>query len=60
VTSYYGVIKDILEYRFFGDKQLKVVVGGMLRSRRSKRKRTPSVDPIRSSTEAITYKASAQ
>jgi hypothetical protein len=25
VTSYDGVIKDILEYRFFGDKQLKVV-----------------------------------
>ena len=25
VTNYYGVIKDILEYMFFGDKQLKVV-----------------------------------
>jgi hypothetical protein len=25
VTNYYGVIKDILEYKFFGDKQLKVV-----------------------------------
>ena len=25
VTNYYGVINDILEYKFFGDKQLKVV-----------------------------------
>jgi hypothetical protein len=25
VTNYYGVINDILEYTFFGDKQLKVV-----------------------------------
>jgi hypothetical protein len=26
VTNYYGVINDILEYKFFGDEQLKVVV----------------------------------
>ncbi|KAL5647682.1 hypothetical protein ACJX0J_042037, partial [Zea mays] len=25
VTNYYGLINDILEYKFFGDKQLKVV-----------------------------------
>ena len=25
VTNYYGVINDIIEYKFFGDKQLKVV-----------------------------------
>jgi hypothetical protein len=25
VTNYYGVINGILEYKFFGDKQLKVV-----------------------------------
>jgi hypothetical protein len=25
VTNYYGVINDILEYKFFRDKQLKVV-----------------------------------
>jgi hypothetical protein len=24
VTNYYGVVNDILEYKFFGDKQLKV------------------------------------
>jgi hypothetical protein len=25
VTNYYGVINDTLEYKFFGDKKLKVV-----------------------------------
>jgi PII-like signaling protein len=25
VTNYYGVINDILKYKFFGNKQLKVV-----------------------------------
>jgi PII-like signaling protein len=27
MTNYYGVINDILKYKFFGDKKLKVVVG---------------------------------